>query len=51
VGKVAVTLALDVLGGQIQTIRSIGNPDKLRHLGPVVDTWAFHQEFKKARRD
>jgi RNA polymerase sigma-70 factor, ECF subfamily len=48
-GKVAVTLALDVLGGQIQTIRSVGNPDKLRHLGPVVDTWAFHREFKAAR--
>jgi RNA polymerase sigma-70 factor (ECF subfamily) len=48
-GKVAVTLALDVLGEQIQTIRSIGNPDKLRHLGPVVDTWAFYREFKKAR--
>jgi RNA polymerase sigma-70 factor, ECF subfamily len=48
-GKVVITLALDVLGGQIQTIRSVGNPDKLRHLGPVVDTWAFHREFKKAR--
>ena len=50
-GKVAITLALDVLGGQIQTIRTVGNPDKLRHLGPVVDAWAFHQEFKKARGD
>jgi RNA polymerase sigma-70 factor (ECF subfamily) len=50
-GKVAITLALDVLGGQIQTIRSIGNPDKLHHLGPVVDAWAFEREFKKARGD
>ena len=48
-GKVAITLALDVLGGQIQTIRTVGNPDKLRHLGPVVDAWAFQREFKKAR--
>ena len=50
-GRVAFTFALDVLGGQIQTIRSVGNPDKLRHLGPVVDAWAFHREFKETRRD
>jgi RNA polymerase sigma-70 factor (ECF subfamily) len=30
-------VALDILGGQIQTVRSIVNPDKLRHLGPVAD--------------
>jgi RNA polymerase sigma-70 factor (ECF subfamily) len=50
-GRVVITLALDVLGGQVQAIRSVGNPDKLRHLGPVVDTWAFHREFKDARGD
>jgi RNA polymerase sigma-70 factor (ECF subfamily) len=48
-GKVAITLALDVLGGQVQAVRSVANPDKLRHLGPLVDAWAFHEEFKKAR--
>jgi RNA polymerase sigma-70 factor, ECF subfamily len=35
-GNVVGTLALDVLGGQIQTIRSVANPDKLRHLGQVA---------------
>jgi len=30
--KVLFTLALDVLDGQIQTIRSVSNPDKLAHL-------------------
>jgi RNA polymerase sigma-70 factor (ECF subfamily) len=30
-------LALDIAGGQITSIRSIVNPDKLRHLGPVAD--------------
>ncbi|HWG15173.1 MAG TPA: RNA polymerase sigma-70 factor, partial [Streptosporangiaceae bacterium] len=39
-GKVLVTLALDVLDGQIQTIRSVTNPDKLGHVGPVADAWA-----------
>jgi RNA polymerase sigma-70 factor (ECF subfamily) len=48
-GRVAFTFALDLLGGQIQTVRSVGNPDKLRHLGPVADVWALHREVKKAR--
>jgi len=39
-GKVLNTLALDILDGQIQTIRSVINPDKLGHLGPVADAWA-----------
>ena len=30
-------LALDVAGGQITSISSIVNPDKLTHLGPVAD--------------
>ncbi len=33
--KVLFTLTLDVLDGQIQTVRSVSNPDKLGHLGPV----------------
>jgi RNA polymerase sigma-70 factor, ECF subfamily len=31
-GKVGGTMTLDVLGGRIQTIRSVVNPDKLQHL-------------------
>ncbi len=50
-GKVAYTFALDVLGGQIQTIRSVGNPDKLGHVGPVADTWALQREFRQAGED
>ena len=48
-GRVAFTFALDLLGGQIQTIRSVVNPDKLRHLGPVADGWDLHREVKEAR--
>ncbi|MER5754468.1 RNA polymerase sigma-70 factor [Streptomyces sp. NPDC002088] len=48
-GKVLHTLALEVLDGQIQTIRSVINPDKLGHLGPVADAWAIDREVKQAR--
>ena len=30
-------MALQIAGGQIQSISSIVNPDKLAHLGPVAD--------------
>jgi RNA polymerase sigma-70 factor (ECF subfamily) len=49
-GRVAFTFALDLLGGQIQTVRSVGNPDKLRHLGRVADAWDLHREVKQARQ-
>ncbi|WP_413797972.1 RNA polymerase sigma-70 factor [Streptomyces iranensis] len=49
-GKVLHTLVLDVLDGQIQTIRTVVNPDKLGHLGPVGDAWAVDREVKQARR-
>jgi RNA polymerase sigma-70 factor (ECF subfamily) len=48
-GKVLNTLALDILDGQIQTIRTVLNPDKLGHVGPVADAWAVLRE-SKARR-
>jgi len=49
-GNVVSTVTLDVLGGRIQTIRSVVNPDKLGHLGPVADAWAIAREVKQARR-
>jgi RNA polymerase sigma-70 factor (ECF subfamily) len=49
-GKVLFTLALDVLDGRIQTIRSVINPDKLGHVGPVADAWAVSREVNQARR-
>jgi RNA polymerase sigma-70 factor (ECF subfamily) len=48
--KVVGTLTLDVLGGRIQMIRSVVNPDKLGHVGPVADAWALSREVKQARR-
>jgi RNA polymerase sigma-70 factor, ECF subfamily len=49
-GKVLYTWTLDILDGQIQTIHSLINPDKLGHLGPVADAWAVAREVSQARR-
>ena len=49
-GRVVGTMALDVLDGRIQAIRSVVNPDKLGHVGPVADAWAVADEIKQARR-
>ncbi|OKJ74698.1 RNA polymerase subunit sigma-24 [Streptomyces sp. TSRI0107] len=49
-GRVLHTMVLDMLGGRIQSIRSVINPDKLSHLGPVADAWAIDQEVRRARR-
>jgi RNA polymerase sigma-70 factor (ECF subfamily) len=49
-GKVINTWTLDVLDGRIQTIRSVINPDKLGHVGPVADAWALTREATRARR-
>ena len=48
--KVVFTLTLDVLDGQIQAIRSVSNPGKLGHVGPVADAWALAREANQARR-
>jgi RNA polymerase sigma-70 factor, ECF subfamily len=48
--KVLAALALDVLDGQIQTIRTVSNPDKLGHVGPVADARAIFRELNRARR-
>ncbi|WP_433918982.1 RNA polymerase sigma-70 factor [Streptomyces canus] len=48
-GKVLHTLALDILDGRIQTIRTVINPDKLGHVGPVADAWAIHREVQAGR--
>jgi RNA polymerase sigma-70 factor (TIGR02957 family) len=40
-GRLINVLALDIADGQIQAVRSIVNPDKLRHLGPLADLGAL----------
>jgi RNA polymerase sigma-70 factor (ECF subfamily) len=48
--RVVNTFTLDVLDGRIQAIRSVVNPDKLGHVGPVADAWALSREANKWRR-
>jgi RNA polymerase sigma-70 factor (TIGR02957 family) len=36
-GRVVGVMALDIAEGKVQGVRSIVNPDKLRHIGPVGD--------------
>ncbi|HST46736.1 RNA polymerase sigma-70 factor [Jatrophihabitans sp.] len=49
-GKVLNTWALDISDGRIQAIRTVLNPDKLAHVGPVADAWAVLREATQARR-
>ncbi|CAL9455348.1 RNA polymerase sigma-70 factor [Streptomyces sp. enrichment culture] len=49
-GRVLHTLTLDVLGGEVQTVRSVINPDKLAHIGPVADAWALDREVRRTGR-
>jgi RNA polymerase sigma-70 factor (ECF subfamily) len=49
-GMILNTMALDILDGQIQAIRAVTNPDKLRHVGPVADASALQREAIQARR-
>jgi len=38
-GGLIAVIAFDVLDGQVQAIRVVANPQKLRHIGPVSRTW------------
>jgi RNA polymerase sigma-70 factor, ECF subfamily len=46
-GQITNVFVLDVADGAVQTIRSVINPDKLHHLGPVADVY----ELARRRRD
>ncbi|GJF31527.1 DNA-directed RNA polymerase sigma-70 factor [Kitasatospora sp. NE20-6] len=49
-GRVLSTWALDVLDGRIRTIRTVNNPDKLGHVGPVANAWEALREANRAHR-
>jgi RNA polymerase sigma-70 factor (ECF subfamily) len=40
-GRLISVLALEIAGGEIQSISSVINPDKLAHLGPLADFGAL----------
>ena len=45
-GALLNVLAIDITDGQVQTVRSIINPEKLRHLGPLLDPRAVLKEAR-----
>jgi RNA polymerase sigma-70 factor (ECF subfamily) len=49
-GGVLAAWVLEILDDQIQTIRSVTNPEKLAHLGHVGDLHATVRERNRARR-
>ena len=48
-GRLINTITLDIADGQIQAVRSVVNPDKLRHLGPVGDVGALLARSRERR--
>jgi RNA polymerase sigma-70 factor (TIGR02957 family) len=38
-GGLIAVICMDVLDGQVQAIRTVANPEKLSHLGPVSQVW------------
>jgi RNA polymerase sigma-70 factor, ECF subfamily len=42
-GRLVNVFVLDIAGGVVQTVRSVINPDKLGHIGPVADVRALLQ--------
>lgn len=49
-GNVTNVFMLDIADGLVRAVRSIINPDKLRHLGPVADVRALAEEAHEAMR-
>ena len=48
-GKLIGVMSLDIADGKIQAIRSIVNPEKLGHLGPVGDANALVRRIRESR--
>jgi RNA polymerase sigma-70 factor, ECF subfamily len=48
-GQLVNIFALDIADGRVQTIRSVINPDKLRHLGQVADVRAMRRQHRAQR--
>jgi RNA polymerase sigma-70 factor (ECF subfamily) len=49
-GRLINVFMLEIAGGAVQTVRSIVNPDKLGHLGPLADVHALLDELAERRR-
>jgi RNA polymerase sigma-70 factor (ECF subfamily) len=45
-GRLISVLVLDIADGQVQAVRSVINPDKLRHLGPLADVPSLRRQLR-----
>jgi RNA polymerase sigma-70 factor (ECF subfamily) len=50
-GAITNVLVVEIAGDQVAAVRSVINPDKLRHLGPVADVWALVRERAARARE
>jgi RNA polymerase sigma-70 factor (ECF subfamily) len=48
-GLLTNVMTIDVADGQVQTIRSVINPEKLRHIGPLADVRALLRQRSAER--
>jgi RNA polymerase sigma-70 factor, ECF subfamily len=48
-GRLTNVWSLDIVDGAVQTVRSVINPDKLQHLGPVADVRAILRGQRQSR--
>jgi RNA polymerase sigma-70 factor, ECF subfamily len=49
-GRLINVFVLDIADGAVQTVRSVINPDKLRHIGPVADVRALLRRRRSTAR-
>jgi RNA polymerase sigma-70 factor (TIGR02957 family) len=49
-GRLIGVMSIDIAEGKIQAIRSIVNPEKLGHLGPVADPQELFRRIRESRR-
>jgi RNA polymerase sigma-70 factor (ECF subfamily) len=50
-GRLISVLSLDIADGVVQTVRSVINPDKLGHVGPLADVRRVFREAGAGGRD
>jgi RNA polymerase sigma-70 factor (ECF subfamily) len=48
-GGLINVFSVDIADGQVQTLRSVINPDKLHHLGPLADRQSLLQQRRETR--
>jgi RNA polymerase sigma-70 factor (TIGR02957 family) len=48
-GKLIGVMSLDIADGKVKAIRSIVNPEKLDHLGPVADAQELFRRIRESR--